>query len=134
MILAQIVTIIIWSIWKAMKRYLLCRNHYLQILACIENWAARVVTSRRKVPRFSSQPSYLVKTFDHQLRVYLMLSKAAVQSLVQGIPDLFQTTYTFSISTDEHVPLKFLMTRKLSKITKTHCIFNRTFIIQNMCK
>ena len=36
------------------------------------------------------------------------------------VPNLFLTMDPFSISTDEHVSLKFLMTKKLSKITKIH--------------
>ena len=34
--------------------------------------------------------------------------------------------YAFSISTDGHVPFTFLMTKRLSKITKIHWMFNRT--------
>jgi len=37
-----------------------------------------------------------------------------------GVPNLFLTTYPFSIWTDEYVSLNFLMTKKLSKITKIH--------------
>jgi len=41
-----------------------------------------------------------------------------------GVLQLSLTMYLYSISTDEHVPLKFLTTKWLSKITKIHCIFN----------
>jgi len=37
-----------------------------------------------------------------------------------GVPSLFLTTYPFSISTDEYVPLNLLTTKRLSKITKIH--------------
>jgi len=37
-----------------------------------------------------------------------------------GVPNLFLTMYPFSISTDEYVPLNFLTTKRLSKITKIH--------------
>jgi len=35
------------------------------------------------------------------------------------VPNLSLTMYPFSISTDERVPLKFLMTKKLSEISKS---------------
>jgi len=44
-----------------------------------------------------------------------------------GVPDLFLTMYPFSILTNEHVPLKFLITKRLNKITKSTRIFNTTF-------
>jgi len=37
-----------------------------------------------------------------------------------GVPKLTLPMYPFSISIDEHVPLKFLMTKRLRKITKTY--------------
>jgi len=37
-----------------------------------------------------------------------------------GVPKLFLTMYPFSISTDEYVPLNFVMTKRLSEITKIH--------------
>ena len=39
----------------------------------------------------------------------------------------FDHMYPFSISTDVHVPLKFHVTKRLSKKTIIHWIFNRTF-------
>jgi len=42
-------------------------------------------------------------------------------------PNLSLTISRFSISTDEHVRINTLATKRLSKITKIHCIFNRTF-------
>jgi len=51
----------------------------------------------------------------------LLLSYAYnTTSIRLGVPNLPLTMYPFSISTDEHVPLKFLMTKRLSKITKIH--------------
>jgi len=38
----------------------------------------------------------------------------------EGFPKLFLAIYPFSISIDEHVPLKFLMTKRLRKITKLY--------------
>jgi len=35
------------------------------------------------------------------------------------VPNLYLTMYPFSILTDEHVPLKFLMAKKLSKLSKS---------------
>jgi len=32
------------------------------------------------------------------------------------VPNLSLTMYPFSISTDEHIPLKFVMTKKLGEI------------------
>jgi len=37
-----------------------------------------------------------------------------------GVLNLLLTMYPFSISTDEYVSLSFLMTKKMSKITKIH--------------
>jgi len=39
--------------------------------------------------------------------------------LSSGVPNLFLTMYPFSISTDEHVPLKFFMAKRLSEIKST---------------
>ena len=47
-----------------------------------------------------------------------------------GVPYLLLTMYPFSM-TNEHVPLKFLMTKGLNKITKIHCTFNRTLYLYN---
>jgi len=46
-----------------------------------------------------------------------------------GVPNLSLTMHPFSISTYGHVPLKFLMTKRLSKTTKIHWSFDRTFRI-----
>jgi len=35
-----------------------------------------------------------------------------------GVPKLYLAMYPFNILIDEHVPLKFLMTKRLRKITK----------------
>jgi len=43
-----------------------------------------------------------------------------------GVPNLSLTMYPFSILTDVHVSLKFLMTKMLSKIAKIHRVFNRS--------
>jgi len=43
-----------------------------------------------------------------------------------GVPNLILTVYPFSISTEEHLPLKLLASKMLSKITKIYWIFNRT--------
>ena len=45
-----------------------------------------------------------------------------------GVPKLSLTMYLFSISTDGYAPLKYLMTKKLIKITNIHWIFNINFI------
>jgi len=37
---------------------------------------------------------------------------------IAGVPNLSLNMYPFSISVDEHVPLKFPMTKSLSKILK----------------
>jgi len=37
-----------------------------------------------------------------------------------GVPELSLAMHPFSISADEHVPLKFLTTKRLRKITKTY--------------
>ena len=49
-------------------------------------------------------------------------------SSITGVPNLSLTTHPFSISTDEHVPLKFLMIKRLNEIRKIHWSFYRTFI------
>jgi len=49
------------------------------------------------------------------------------------IPNLFLTMRPFSISTDEHVPLKFLMTKYLSKITKIHWSFSQWRLVCRHC-
>jgi len=36
------------------------------------------------------------------------------------VPNISLTMHPVSISTDEYVPLKFLVTKRLSKITKIH--------------
>jgi len=46
-----------------------------------------------------------------------------------GVPILSLTMHLFIISIDEHVPLKFPMTKKLSKIPKIYRLFNGTFRI-----
>ena len=46
-----------------------------------------------------------------------------------GVPNLSLNMYLFSISLDEHVPLKFPMPKSLSKIFKFYCILHRTFRI-----
>jgi len=46
--------------------------------------------------------------------------------LDQGVPNVSLTMYPFSISTDEHVPLKSFMSKRLIKITKVHWSFNGT--------
>ena len=42
------------------------------------------------------------------------------------VPNPSLTMYPFRISTDEHIPRKFLMTKKLNKITEIHWMFHRT--------
>jgi len=37
-----------------------------------------------------------------------------------GTPNLSLAVYPFSISADEHVPLKFVMTKRLSKIKEIY--------------
>jgi len=37
-----------------------------------------------------------------------------------GVPKLSLAMYPFSTSVDEHVPIKFLMTKRLRKITKIY--------------
>jgi len=37
-----------------------------------------------------------------------------------GVPKLTKPMHPFSISIDEHVPLKYLMTKRLRKITGTY--------------
>jgi len=44
-----------------------------------------------------------------------------------AVLNLSLSMYPLSISTDEHVSLKFPMAKRLSKITKIQWIFNRTF-------
>jgi len=46
-----------------------------------------------------------------------------------GVPNLSLNMYPFSISIDEHLRLKFPMTKSLSKILNFCRIFNRTFRI-----
>jgi len=46
---------------------------------------------------------------------------------ITGISKLFLTMYPFSVSTDKYVSQNFLLTKRLSKITKIHRIFIRTF-------
>jgi len=42
-----------------------------------------------------------------------------------GVTNLSLSLYPFSIWTDEHERLKFLMTERLSRNEKIHCIFNK---------
>ena len=56
-------------------------------------------------------------------------SSPKVQVYTTGVNNLSLTMYPFSISIDEHVHLKFPMTKGLSKIPKIYWIFNRTFRI-----
>jgi len=51
-----------------------------------------------------------------------------------GVPGLSLSMHPFSISTDEHVPVKYLMTGRLSKMTNIHLIFNRMFRILELQK
>jgi len=52
--------------------------------------------------------------------VTLLENKVCVPvSSRSDVPNLSLTMYPFSISTDEHAPLKFLMTKKLSEISKS---------------
>jgi len=46
-----------------------------------------------------------------------------------GVPNLSLNMYPFSILIGKHIPLKFPMTKSLSKILKFYLIFNRTFRI-----
>jgi len=61
---------------------------------------------------------------ENKLRIHLEIS--TTESCVplirknSGVCNLFQTMYLFSISTDEHVPSKYLLKKRLSKITKIH--------------
>jgi len=48
-----------------------------------------------------------------------------------GVPNVFLTTYPLSILKDEHAPLQFLTTKRLSNITKTYLIFEIGFCFQN---
>ena len=48
-----------------------------------------------------------------------MLLRVKSKRLRSGIPNLSLTMYPFSISTDEQVPLKFLMTKRLSETKKS---------------
>jgi len=41
-----------------------------------------------------------------------------------GAPKLSLAMYPFSISIDEHVPLKFFMTKRLKKITKIYLLIS----------
>jgi len=41
---------------------------------------------------------------------------------ITGVPNLCLTMYPFTISTGQHVLIKFLMTKRLSKISKFHRI------------
>jgi len=50
------------------------------------------------------------------------LKNFELQLLNQGFPTFLWPCTPFTISTDEHVPQKFLMTKRLSKITKIHWI------------
>jgi len=43
-----------------------------------------------------------------------------VSSYTRDSQPFFETMYSFTISTDKHVPLKFLITKTLSKITYIH--------------
>jgi len=61
----------------------------------------------------------------HWLHFYSYPGKANNQA-VAGVPNLSLTIYPFSISTDEHVPLKCLVTKRISKRTKINLIFDRT--------
>jgi len=47
------------------------------------------------------------------------LSSPKAQICRTGIPKISLTMYPFSISIDEHVPLKVPVTKRLSKIPKT---------------
>jgi len=49
--------------------------------------------------------------------------RASFSDCKKGVPKLFLAMYPFSISIDEHVPLKFLMTKRLRKITKIQYIY-----------
>jgi len=50
------------------------------------------------------------------------------------VPYLCLNMHLFSISTDELVPLKFVMAKRLSKSTKIHINFNRTYMSYNIWK
>jgi len=45
-----------------------------------------------------------------------------------GVPNISLTMHPFSISTEEHVPLNFLKTKRPSEITKIHIIINRSYL------
>jgi len=52
--------------------------------------------------------------------VWLYERTTTAEYFRSAVPKLSLTIYHFSISIDEHVPLKFLMTTRLRKITKIY--------------
>jgi len=64
-----------------------------------------------------------MKTFIYSLLLLLRLRFRT------GVPKLSLAMYPFSISIDEHVPLKFLMTKRLRKITKRY-LFHISMILK----
>jgi len=56
-------------------------------------------------------------------RAFLQKPRSYVVALFlanPGVPNLYVTIYPFSIPKNAQVPLKFLMTERLSKITEIH--------------
>jgi len=61
-------------------------------------------------------------TVTEQERSLAISARPHPSHAITGFPNLSPTLHPFSISTDEHVPRKFLMTKEMSKITKIHRI------------
>jgi len=84
------------------------------------------VTSRRR--------NQSKRTREYPVSINIMKSLRRFHNVIlqskssTGVPNLSLTIYPLSItpSTDEHVSLKFLMTKRLSKIPKKHWIFSTT--------
>jgi len=64
---------------------------------------------------------------DKRAHERILGSTSKTIALIQGFPT-FSDHVPFGISTDEHVPQKFLTTRNLSEITKIHRIFDCAII------
>jgi len=60
--------------------------------------------------RIRTQPKY----FEDYYQKFEHFSNAFRDSSA-GVPKLYLTRYPISISVDEHVPMKFLVTKRLSK-------------------
>jgi len=93
---------------------------YNKALWLLTSANARVTIEQRIVPfRFACLVGDVQKKFNTDIVAQRDLLKESAYSSIPGIPNFSLTMYPFSISTDEHVPFKVPMTKRLNKMQKS---------------